>query len=381
MASQNDQQYALQDQERRDLNHRLFLDDQQRRINHRNMLEASYRKPICPYYSLSGHAACSTCYQNALSHQDAPTQSSGSMGDLLRSLSRPQSQTAPTGRMETPYLPSPVSIEHTLTQHLSQLITPRSTAPTGTLANHGLPNQEPFRKLASSKPRAPAPNPTQATPVSLLNALTQPRPAPLPPLAWTELPIEKDFVPVTIPPTFSHFLYLPILIRNRIYAYSVVNGDHGLLISKDLRAYHQAPITRVNRQIRSESLLMVYTENAFDAKNRELVKVGPVFARHLGDAKLRLIRRWAWFTAKRHLFIDFPEGKSYHTTYRGPEKNDEIKAVAYERATEVHNYLRKHVSPHGLSYDNIVRITEVVLRITPKVKAKDEEKSTQKEEA
>jgi hypothetical protein len=283
--------------------------------------------------------------------------------------------------MEAPYLPSPASTEHTLTQHLSQLITPRSTAPTGPLADHGLPNQEPFRKLASSKPRAPVPNPTQATPNSLLTALTQPRPDPPPPLPWKELPVKKDYVPVTIPPTFSHFLYLPVLIRKRIYAYTIVNGDHGLLISKDLRAYHQAPITRVNRQIRSESLVMVYTENTFDAKNRELVKVGPVFARHLGDAKLRLIRHWSWFTAKRHLFIDFSEGKSYHTTYKGPDKNDEITAVAYERATEVHNYLRKHASPHGLSYDNVARITEVVLRITLKVKPKEEEKSTQKEEA
>jgi hypothetical protein len=92
MASQDDQQYALQDQERRDLNHRLFLDDQQRRINHRKMLEASYRSPICPYYSLSGHDACSTCYHNALSNQNALTQTSTSMGDLLRSLSRPSSQ-------------------------------------------------------------------------------------------------------------------------------------------------------------------------------------------------------------------------------------------------------------------------------------------------
>jgi hypothetical protein len=96
MVSQDDQQYALQDQERRDLNHRLFLDDQQRRINHRKMLEASYRRPICPYYSLSGHAGCSTCYQTALSHQDALTQSSTSMGDLLRSLSRPRSQVSPS---------------------------------------------------------------------------------------------------------------------------------------------------------------------------------------------------------------------------------------------------------------------------------------------
>jgi hypothetical protein len=95
MASQDDQQYALQDRERRDLNHRLLLDDQQRRISHRKMLEASYRRPTCPYYSLSGHAACSTCHQNDLSHQNALTRSSGSMSDLLRSVSRPQSQVSP----------------------------------------------------------------------------------------------------------------------------------------------------------------------------------------------------------------------------------------------------------------------------------------------
>jgi hypothetical protein len=281
--------------------------------------------------------------------------------------------------MKIPYLPSPASTEHTLSQHLSQLITPRSTAPAVPHADYGLPNQEPYRKLASSKPRPPVPNPTQATPLTSLAALTQPRSVPSP-IPWKELPVEKSFVSVVTPSTFSRFLHLPVEVRKRIYAYSVVNGDYGLLILRDTKAYHQAPITRVNRQIRSESLLMVYTENDCDAKNRELTKMGPSFARHLGDARVRLIRNWKWFTAKRHLFIHCLDGGNSQITYRAPDGNDEIRAVAFERATEVYRLLRSQGSTTGLSVDQVAKITEIVLRITPKPKTekpKAEEKSAQ----
>jgi hypothetical protein len=282
-----------------------------------------------------------------------------------------QLQTTPsTGRTEPSYSPSPISTDHSLAQ-LSQLITPRSTASTVPLADHGLPNQDPYRKLISSKPHVPAPTPAEVA-ATALSVLTQPKFAP--PLPWKDIPVEKGFVPVTIPPTFSHFLYLPVEIRKRIYAYLVHNGDHGLLLPKDMRAYHQAPITRVNRQIRSESIIMVYTENAFDAKNRELTKIGPSFARHIGDARLTLVRNWKWFTAKRHLFIDLSEGGSYQITYKGPDNNTEITAVALERATEVYRYLRTQSSLSGFSVDQVTKMTEIVLRITPKAKSKEADK-------
>ena len=205
--------------------------------------------------------------------------------------------------------------------------------------------------------------------------LTQPKSAP--PRPWRELPVEDGFVPVTIPPTFSHFLYLPVEIRKRIYAYLVHNGEYGLLMPKDMRAYHQAPITRVNRQIRSESIVMVYTLNAYDAKNRELIKFGPTFTRNVGDTKLRLVRDYTWFTAKRHLHINFTGGNRYQITYKSPENNEEINAVAYERATEVYTYLKTQGSFSGLSVDQVAKINEIVLRITPKAKPKSEQKATQ----
>jgi hypothetical protein len=220
----------------------------------------------------------------------------------------------------------------------------------------------------------PAPTPAEVA-ATALSVLTQPKFAS--PLPWKDIPVEKSFVPVTIPPTFSHFLYLPIEIRKRIYAYLVHNGHHGLHITKDLRAYHQAPITRVNRQIRSESIIMVYTENAFDAKNRELVKSGPSFARHIGDARLRLVRNWKWFTAKRHLAIEFIGGTNYNITYEGPENHAEITAVAFERATEVFNYLKTQGSFSGFSVNEVAKITEIVLRITQKAKPKEETKAAQ----
>ena len=86
MASQSDHHYALEDKEGRDLTHRMLLDEQQRRIESRNMIEASYRSPICPYYTISGHTTCWYCHQNAIPRPLTSTDI------LLRNLSRPQTQ-------------------------------------------------------------------------------------------------------------------------------------------------------------------------------------------------------------------------------------------------------------------------------------------------
>jgi hypothetical protein len=234
-------------------------------------------------------------------------------------------------------------------------------------------HQDPHRKHNPSKPRVPAPTPNEPAAANPLAVLTQPKS--VAPLPFKELPVEDGFVPVIIPPIFTHFLYLPVEIRKRIYAYLVHNGEHGLLMPKDMRVYHQAPITRVNRQIRSESILMVYTNNALEAKNRESTKYSPIFARRIGDYRIGLVRDWSWFTAKRHLFVNLLDGGRYKITYRGPDGNDEIGAVAYERANEVYDYL-KTGSRSGLSVAQVAKITEIVLRITPKAKPKEEDKTT-----
>ena len=256
-------------------------------------------------------------------------------------------------------------------------MTPSSTvSAAAALAEDVLRRLESDRKLPASKPRAPDPTPVKAAAAGPVSVPTQSKSAPPPP--WRDLRPEAGFVPVSVPPTFFRFLSLPVEIRKRIYAYTVYNGSHGLLISRDIRAYHQAPITRVNRQIRSESILMVYRENAFDAKNRELIKAGPAFARHIGDARLRLVRDWAWFTAKRHLYISIQDGGNRKITYEGPKGNDEINAIAYERATEVYNHIRKDGSSFGFTADQVTKITEIVLRITPKAKPKADEKEKEK---
>ncbi|KAG9855843.1 hypothetical protein KCU98_g1707, partial [Aureobasidium melanogenum] len=373
MASQANHEYVLADDQRRSLGYRLVLEEQQRRLETRKMLEASYRPPICPHYSVSGHWDCFHCHRNGL------VQPSNATDTLLRSLTRPRFQATPTSvKAETPYLPSSASTDETI-NHLSQLITPRSTASTIPLTDDGIYNQDPYRKLISSKPRMPTITPTKATaPATTLSVLTQPKSAPK--LPWRELPIDKGFVPVRIPPTFSRFLSLPLEIRQRIYVYLVHNGVHGLLIPKDMRAYHQAPITRVNRQIRSESIEMVYTENAYDAKTRELIKCGPSFTLHVGGARVKLIRSFAWFTAKRHLYINFtPYGNGYHShiTFKGPKGNEEIGAIAEERAHEVWEYLKKQGSISGLTPENVRKIEDIVLRITPRAKTKVDEESTQ----
>ncbi|KAG9569418.1 hypothetical protein KCU71_g2097, partial [Aureobasidium melanogenum] len=373
MASQANHEYVLADNQRRSLGYRLLLEEQQRRLETRKMLEASCRPPICPHYSVSGHWDCFHCHQYGLVQPFNATDS------LLRSLTRPRFQATPTSaKPETPYLPSSASTDQTI-NHLSQLITPRSTASTIPLIDDSIYNQEPYRKLISSKPRMPALTPTKAPAVATtLSVPTQPNSAPQ--LPWKELPVEKGFVPVRIPPNFSRFLSLPLEIRQRIYVYLVYNGGHGLLVPKDMRAYHQAPITRVNRQIRSESIDMVYTENAYDAKTRELIKAGPSFTVRVGGARVKLIRSFAWFTAKRHLYINFtPSGNGYHShiTFKGPKGNEEIGAIAEERAHEVWKYLKKQGCPSGLIPEHVRKIEDIVLRITPRVKAKADEESTQ----
>lgn len=218
-----------------------------------------------------------------------------------------------------------------------------------------------------------------AVTATALSVLTQPKSAPKRP--WGDLPVEKGFVPVRIPPTFSRFLSLPTEIRQQIYVYLVHNGAHGLLIPKDLKAYHQAPITRVNRQIRSESVELVYTENAYNAKTRELIKFGPSFTLLVGGARLKLIRNFAWFTAKRHLYIKFApcaNGYQYQITYDGPKGNDEVGAVAQERAYEVWEYLKKQEGRvDGLTAEHLRKIDDIVLRITPRTKTKVDAESTQ----
>lgn len=120
---------------------------------------------------------------------------------------------------------------------------------------------------------------------------------------------------------------------------------------------------------------MVYTNNALKAKNRESTKYSPIFARRIGDYRIGLVRDWSWFTAKRHLFVSLLDGNRYKITFRGPEGNDEIGAVAHERALEVYDYL-KTGSRSGFSVAQVAKITEIVLRITPKAKPKEEDKTT-----
>ncbi|KAH0417703.1 hypothetical protein KCU90_g12336, partial [Aureobasidium melanogenum] len=118
---------------------------------------------------------------------------------------------------------------------------------------------------------------------------------------------------------------------------------------------------------------------AYDAKTRELIKCGPSFTLRVGGARVKLIRSFAWFTAKRHLYINFtPHGNGYHShiTFRGPKGNEEIGAIAEERAHEVWEYLKKQGSPSGLTPEHVRKIEDIVLRITPRVKTKADEEST-----
>ncbi|KAI4723860.1 hypothetical protein E4T49_08414 [Aureobasidium sp. EXF-10728] len=403
MASQSNPQHALDDAQRRALQHRLLLEEQQRRIESRKMLEASYRAPICPNYSVLGHSDCWHC------HQNGNVQSSTSTDNLLRSLARPQPQLlseqaetlgqsitlwhlhghAPVYKASVHFfsyfgtvlgprrcsfsIATPTSIK-TVTPYL---LSSASTASTIPLNDDQVHNQESYRQLIPAKSRVPDPAPTKAAAVAPPSLHPESRPAP--PLPWRELPVEKDFVSVCIPPTFTRFLYLPVEVRKRIYVYLVHNREYGLLMPKDMRAYHQAPITRVNRQIRNESIDLVYKVNAYDAKNRELIKHGLSFKDRVGDNRLKLVRNWAWYTAKRHLIINFfadGEGYSYQITYQGPQGNDEINAVAKERAHQVFNYLKKQGTLTGFTSEHVGAISDIVLRITPKTKAKTDGEST-----
>jgi hypothetical protein len=177
--------------------------------------------------------------------------------------------------------------------------------------------------------------------------------------------VSPDFQPVHVAEPFR-FLDLPIESRKRIYALLVVNHGRGVLLTKGERHNFQAGITRVNRQIRKESIDMVYTMNAFIACSRELTKIGPLFAREVGDGKLRLIRFWHWYTASRDLWIFFDEhGRDYEVRWNGT--NGEFSAMAGERAEEVRKLLAgREASKTGIDLDMLRQIMAIVLRITPK---------------
>ncbi|KAI5204547.1 hypothetical protein E4T39_03559 [Aureobasidium subglaciale] len=363
MAPHDNQQSVLDDKQRRALSHRLLLDEQQRRLESRRVLEASIQAPVCPYYSALGHSVCWWCHRNGNSQPTEATE------NLLRSLTHPQYQT------HTTYLSS---IASTIgSNQLNQIITPRSNVSsvplTVPLTDGSAQNRPPNQRLYTSKPIVPASAPALAPAATPLAMLTQAKVAP-PPLPYVERPVEKEFVPVRFPATFSHFLHLPLEIRNLIYAGLVHNGTHGLLLpNKELRAYHQAPITRVNRQTRRESVDMVYTVNAFDAKTRELVKQGPYFARHVPNSKLAVIRNWHWFTVKRHLSIEFAATGDGGCIVGFDGQNDEVYAIAQDRSNQVITYLNSLKRPMtGLEATDVGAITEIVLRTTPKVKPKVE---------
>lgn len=86
MASQGNHEFALNDARRHNLAHRMLLEEQQRRIETHKVLKASYRSPICPHYTISGHSDCWFCHQNGIA------QPSASNDALLRSLTRPHFQ-------------------------------------------------------------------------------------------------------------------------------------------------------------------------------------------------------------------------------------------------------------------------------------------------
>lgn len=86
MASQGNHERILADDQRRSLGYRLLLEEQQRRLETRKRLMASYRTPICPYSTVSGHSDCWFCLENGL------VQPSNATDTLLRSLTRPQFQ-------------------------------------------------------------------------------------------------------------------------------------------------------------------------------------------------------------------------------------------------------------------------------------------------
>ncbi|KAI5196842.1 hypothetical protein E4T38_08312 [Aureobasidium subglaciale] len=369
MAPHDNQHLGLNDKDRRALGHRMLLDEQQRRLESRRALEASIQAPVCPYYSTSGHSNCWWCHRNGNFQPSEATE------NLLRSLTRPQYQPTPTsGKTHTTYMPSSASTIGS--NPLNQIITPRSSVSSAPLTDERAQNQPPNRRLYSSKPAVLASAPALVPASTPLAVLTQPKVIP-PPLPYVERPVDKDFVPVTIPTTFSHFLQLPLEIRNSIYSDLVHNGIHGLLLpKKDLRIYHQAPITRVNRQIRQESVSMVYRINPFDATNRELVKQGPSFARHVPNSKLTLIRNWRWFTVKRHLSIEFDATRGGGCVVGFDGQNDEAYAIGQDRCNQVLVYLNSLKLPvTGLEAMDVVAITEIVLRTTPKTKTKTEDET------
>lgn len=89
MASTGNHESVLNDAQRRNLAHRLLLDEQQRRLETHKMLKASYRVPTCPHYTISGHSDCWFCHQNGIA------QPSTSTDTLLRALTRPRFEVGP----------------------------------------------------------------------------------------------------------------------------------------------------------------------------------------------------------------------------------------------------------------------------------------------
>ncbi|THY79159.1 hypothetical protein D6C86_00073 [Aureobasidium pullulans] len=333
MAS-NDVQYGLNERERLELGHRMLLAEQQRRLESRRILEASTRAPVCPNYSVT---------------------------------------TPISEKPYASYLPSSGSTDGTINP-IKQLITPASTASVVPHTDDRTRRQSPSDRMTYSKPRGKAVTPAPAAgPAVAATPVAKPvKPKPDPARPFTELQLPKDVVRPLIPATFSRFLSLPLEIRHVIYALLVDNGVHGILLpSKDVKVYHQAAITRVNRQIRRESIGMVYTNNAFNATSRDLIKRGLMLSQNVGDDKLNLIKNWSWITAKRSLFIWFPNGRTAMINHNGPNK--EVLTLALERRMQVCDYLRTlgH-DPTGLGAEDVKAITEIVLRITPKIKAKKE---------
>lgn len=89
MASQGNHEPVLGDAQRRNLAHRLLLEEQQRRLETHKMLKASYRVPTCPHYTISGHSDCWFCHQNGIAQPPTSTDT------LLRTLTRPRFQVRP----------------------------------------------------------------------------------------------------------------------------------------------------------------------------------------------------------------------------------------------------------------------------------------------
>lgn len=280
---------------------RLLLDRQKRQWQLREQTSSRSIRVICPYFSVVEHSDCRYCAKMAYIQ---PTTSS--TGLLLQKPAQPAA-----------LLARPVS------------------------------------------------NSSRATNIAALSvpALHQQLPAALvPPHVEPYKELEEDFLPVQTPDQFTHFFDLSEEIRHQILAYAVDNGRHGILLSKQMKANYQPPITRVSRQLRKEALDLVYLSNGFFANNRDLCKAGPAFVQSIGDQKCALIRKWKWYTAKRtlNIHISFDGTVPYDISYDGGTKG-------YERALEVYDVLKNMDGIRsGLNEAAVRKITEIVLRANNK---------------